>query len=267
MDGVSDVVSAMLMRVLVHALEGWRNLDAPGTQALLACLVELQDALLLDGDPSIAMYVETLHLHAVVPQAGTFPCPFIQLATPTAMQGSILTLDRLCAHVLQMRRSVLASEPHTLDAHVVDAMATALIDMVWSGRAFGQFVQRGLVVDGVMTCDRGAMAVIKQACDELRIVPFVLVASLSHGALLAPLFEQYCNTVLLPGHDIRAPITPSALRGARGAGGLPEHVQYADIRRGFLEWLAGRGAPHLLALLEAFVPSLSHPMLHGNYAR
>lgn len=267
MDGVSDVVSAMFMRVLVHALEGWRNLDAPGTQALLACLVELQDALLLDGDPSIAMYVETLHLHAVVPQAGTFPCPFIQLATPTAMQGSILTLDRLCAHVLQMRRSVLASEPHTLDAHVVDAMATALIDMVWSGRAFGQFVQRGLVVDGVMTCDRGAMAVIKQACDELRIVPFVLVASLSHGALLAPLFEQYCNTVLLPGHDIRAPITPSALRGARGAGGLPEHVQYADIRRGFLEWLAGRGAPHLLALLEAFVPSLSHPMLHGNYAR
>ena len=118
-----------------------------------------------------------------------------------------------------------------------------------------------------MTCDRGAMAVIKQACDELRIVPFVLVASLSHGALLAPLFEQHCNTVLLPGHDIRAPIIPSALRGARGAGGLPEHVQYADIRRGFLEWLAGRGAPHLLALLEAFVPSLSHPMLHGNYAR
>lgn len=273
MDGVSDTTSALLMHMLVRTLAFWRAIEAPGTQSLLSCLLELQDALMLDGDPSVPMYVATLEFQAVMVETHcqeactrAFPCPFVQLATPPAMQGSIATLDRLCAQVLSMRERVVHTLDHSLDARTVDAMATALVDMLWSGRAFGQFLQRGLVVDDVMAMDRNAMAVLKHACDELRIVPFVLVASLSHGALLAPLFEQFCRTKLLPGHDIRAPITPSALRSARGAHGLPAHVPYADIRRAFLEWLAQSGADHILALLEAFIPSLqqsSSHMLHG----
>ena len=263
MDGVSDMFSAHIMQALTRALSHWCCTNATETHPFLLCVLELQDALLLDGDPSIAMYVATIQLHAVLTKHGrveasnaSFPCPFIQLATPPAMTGSVLTLDLLCAHVLRLRAQVLdASQPLALDARCIDAMATSLVDMIWSGRAFGQFLQQGLVIDHVMACDRGAMAIMKYACDELRIVPFVLIASLSHGALLAPLFEQYCNESLLPGHDIRAPITPSALRSARGAG-LPEHIQYVDIRRDYLLWLARRGAPNILALLEAFVPSL-----------
>ncbi|WFD27674.1 hypothetical protein MNAN1_002675 [Malassezia nana] len=262
MDGVSDLFSASVLHAMVRLLEHWADVGAPDTPKLIACAIEFQEALVLSGDPSLPVYAAMLELlgalaHAHRAQATSlFPFPFVQLATPPSLAGSVATLDRACEHVLYMRTHVLNTPNSALQARVVDDMALAFADMIWSGRAFGQFLQRGITVDDVMVCDRSAVAVWKQACDEQRIVPFVLVASLSHGALLAPLFEQFCHTALLPGWDIRAPITPSALRGARGPGGLPAHVQYPDIRRQFLHWLATSGAPHIEALLQALVPSL-----------
>jgi len=262
MDGVSDLFSASVLHGMVRLLEHWADLGAPATPALMACAIECQEALVLDGDPTLPVYAAMLELQGALAHAHCaeathlFPFPFVQLAAPPMLAGSVATLDRACEHVLYMRTHVLSVPDSALNARAVDEMALALADMIWSGRAFAQFLQRGITIDDVLVCDRSAVAVWKQACDEQRIVPFVLVASLSHGALLAPLFEQFCHESLLPGMDIRAPITPSALRGARGAGGLPEHLQYSDIRRQFLAWLAKAGAPHIGALLQALVPSL-----------
>lgn len=262
MDGVSDLFSASVLHGMVRLLEHWADLGVSDTPALMACAIEFQEALVLGGDPTLPVYAMMLELQGALAHAHCaeavrlFPFPFVQLAAPPTLAGSVATLDRACEHVLYMRTHVLSVPDSALDARAVDDMALALADMIWSGRAFGQFLQRGITIDDVLVCDRSAMAVWKQACDEQRIVPFVLVASLSHGALLAPLFEQFCHESLLPGMDIRAPITPSALRGARGAGGLPEHLQYPDIRREFLSWLAKTGAPHIGALLQALVPSL-----------
>lgn len=262
MEGVSDLFSASVLQCMVRLLERWADVGAPDTPALMACAIECQEALVLDGDPTLPVYAAMLALQGALAHAHCaeathlFPFPFVQLAAPPSLAGSVATLDRVCEHVLYMRTHVLSAPDSALHARTVDDMALALADMIWSGRAFGQCLQRGITIDDVLVCDRNAVAVWKQACDEQRVVPFVLVASLSHGSLLAPLFEQFCHESLLPGMDIRAPITPSALRGARGAGGLPEHVQYADIRRQFLAWLAKAGAPHIGALLQALVPSL-----------
>ena len=222
LDDVSDLFSSQVFYAIARMIPHWAAYHAPELQELVLCAWELQASLMLGGDPTLPVYMGILDVHRAMAQAQipdvtgkTFPFPFFSLAAPPAMAGSVATLDRLCEHVCMLRASV-TKEHHVLDARLVDDMATALVDMLWSGRAFAQCLQRGVVIDGMVACDRSAVAVWKQTCDAFRIVPFVLVASLSHGPWLAPLFEQYCHEALLPGYNIRAPITPSALRGARG---------------------------------------------------
>mgnify|MGYP000156400321 CR=1 FL=1 len=266
MDGVSDAFSAAVLTAHVRLLRHWTRRGAD-TSPLVACLLELEEALVLEGDASLPLYYAALDLHAVLTEAGLaeatamFPYPFVQLASPPALAGSIATLARLCAIVTEMRTLVLSAKkqhapPCALDPSRVDDMTAMLVDMLWSGRAFSVLLQRGIVIDGVTACDRSAVLGLRQACDMLRAVPFMLVASLTHSAFLAALFERFCNEAFLPPHPtrpfIRAPIIPTALAAARDAG-LPPNLKFSAIRRQFLEWLAARGAAPLLELLQAAV--------------
>ncbi|PKI84349.1 hypothetical protein MVES1_001597 [Malassezia vespertilionis] len=268
MDGVSDLMSATVVQGLVRLLEHW-SCTAPHAQdricALRQWLLELEEAVLMDGDPPLPIYHAALDLHLALARTGCkegthafYPFPFFLLAMPSAMAGSVATLARLCQIVLLLRTAVMQTA-HALDVDAVNAMLLALVDMLWSGRAYGAIMQHGLRIDGQIALDYGTAQALKQAADACRIVPFVLVASLSHSALLAPLFEQFCNTRLLPPAQqrpfLRGPITPSALRPAR-AFGLPANLPYAEIRVQFLAWLAERHAPEFSQLLQATVPSL-----------
>lgn len=223
-DGVSDLLSAQVLQVLVRLVRHWARCDAVDTPRLASCALEMQESLLLSGTPSLPIYAGVLDLHMALAEAGdraatapmtAMPFPFLMLAAPPAMAGSVALLDRLCEHVLRLRQQVQRGDG-AQDARAVDDMATALVDLIWSGRAFATWLQRGLRFGDDLACDRGTLAAWKQACDALRVVPFVLVGSLSHGAVLAPLFEKFCHEVLAPGYAVHAPITPSALRGARG---------------------------------------------------
>lgn len=267
MDGVSDDVSARIVRGLVQLLLHWSRRaphDAAARDAgdaLFPWLLELEEALLMDGDPSLPIYHAALELHAASlaargadAVAALYPFPFYVLASPPALHGSIATLAPLCGMVEALRGKAQA---HAVPAAPVNEMLLALVDLVWSGRAFGSLLQHGLAIDTHRAIDPQTIAALKHACDARRVVPFVLVGSLSHSALLAALFEVYCNEHLLTGEHafVRAPITPSALRPVR-AHSLPAHVQYTDIRIQFLHWLAARGAPQVWQLLHATVPSL-----------
>lgn len=269
MDGVSDEVSATIVRGLVRLLAHWARLapeDATArdaSAALFAWLLELEEALLMDGDPTLPIYHAALELHSAAcavdgarALAVLYPFPFYVLAAPPALRGSIATLAPLFRLVARLRTDVQRA---VLPAAPVNEMILALVDMVWSGRAYGSLLQHGLTLDGHLAIDPQTVSALKQACDARRIVPFVLVASLSHSALLTALFEVFCNEVLLAGDHmfVRAPITPSALRPVREHS-LPAHMQYTDIRVRFLQWLAARGAPDIWALLQATVPSLQH---------
>ncbi|WFC96917.1 hypothetical protein MBRA1_003583 [Malassezia brasiliensis] len=266
MDGVSDDVSARIVRGLVQLLLRWAR--APHEQAardandaLFPWLLELEEALLMDGDPSLSIYHAALELHAASltargaeAVAALYPFPFYILASPPALHGSIATLAPLCGMVEALRTQAQA---HAVPAAPVNEMLLALVDLVWSGRAYGSLLQHGLAIDTHRAIDPQTVAALKHACDARRIVPFGLIGSLSHSALLAALFEVYCNEHLLTGEHafVRAPITPSALRPVR-AHSLPAHMQYTDIRIRFLHWLAARGAPQVWQLLHATVPSL-----------
>lgn len=269
MEGVSDATSGVIVRGLISLLAHWAEprwateaLAQKGAAALFPWLLVLEDALLMDGDPTLPIYHAALALHSTAVALGgeaatsaLYPFPFYILAVPPAMTGSIATLSQLVGIVARLREHVQQS---STPAAPVNEMILALVDTIWSGRAFGSLLQHGLTLDGHLVMDAGTVAAVKQVCDAQRIVPFVLVGSLSHGALLAPLLEVFTNEVLLPanGHPfIRAPITPSALRAARQHG-LPAHMQYTDIRAAFLHWLAERGAPSIETLLQASVPSL-----------
>lgn len=269
MDGLSDEFSATIVQALVRLLMRWTRLAPENAVAqnaagrLFPWLLELEEALLMDGNPTLPIYHAALELHtAAIPLGGKeatnalYPFPFFLLASPPAFAGSVATLAKLFGLVAALRHGV---QHASLPAAPVNEMILALVDLVWSGRAYGTLQQHGLKLDGHLAIDPQTIHAFKEACDARRIVPFVLVGSLSHSALLAPLFEVYCNEVLLPSAThpfIRAPITPSALRPAREHG-LPPQLQYTDIRVGFLRWLADRGAPQLLALVETTVPSLS----------
>ncbi|WFD41461.1 hypothetical protein MPSI1_000088 [Malassezia psittaci] len=267
MDGVSDDVSAIIFRTLVRLLRRWNSVGAhddrarSNAEALWSWLLELEEALLMEGNPSLCLYAAALQLHQPTTKSqnnatlnALYPFPFYTFAAPVALHGSIATLAPLFGLVNDLRMRI---HSESLPATPINEMILALVDMVWSGRAYGSLLQHGLHLDGHLVIDSQTFATIKQACDARRLVPFVLVGSLSHSALLAPLFEVYCNEVLLQGDHpfVKAPITPSALRPVREKY-LPVHTHYTNIRQGFLQWLAARGAPELWTLLEATVPSL-----------
>lgn len=267
MNGVSDDASATIVRGLVRLLHHWArhapsdSLARDASEALFAWLLELEEALLMDGDPSLPIYHAALELHCALTAvngkeaiSALFPFPFYIFAAPPALHGSIATLARLFGLVYALREGI---QRDALPAGPVNEMILALVDMVWSGRAYATLVQRGLTLGAYLAIDPQTVAALKHACDTRRLVPFVLVTSLSHSALLASLFEVFCNDVLLVGDHpfVRAPIIPSALRPVREHG-LPAQMQYADIRIQFLKWLAAQGAPELWRLLAATVPSL-----------
>ncbi|WFD30702.1 hypothetical protein MSPP1_001726 [Malassezia sp. CBS 17886] len=275
LDCVSDRVSAGVVRIVTRLFCCWTmEMHAPDADVLplARCLLHLEAALVMDGTPSLCVYDallaarEALALAARAEAAHAFfPFPFLVLAVPTGRAQSAMLLARLCGYVHTLRTHVAAAQTHGVAPGIAPAptndMIACLVDMLWSGRAFAVFLQRGLIVNGVTACDRTTMAAIKQACDELRVVPFALTASMSHGALLAALFERFTNHALLPPDPgrpfVHAPITPSALRVVREEHGLPAHLQYTQIREQFLAWLAECGAPQLLELLSASVPSLA----------
>lgn len=251
LDGVSDGLSAHILNSLTQLYAAWRTLgEAP---ALREMILELEQSLLVDGVPSLSLCNAACALHGAFgkvgdPDAGklAYPLPFYLLVSPVGLSGSIVTLAHVCGMILQLRNSG------------ADTMVLALVELIWSGRAFGVLQQQGVIVDGIVACDGSTFAALRGTVNGP--VPFGLVGSLSHGALLAPLFERFVNEILLaPANThhifVRVPITPSALRPARNSG-LPPHMQYADVRIAFLTWLSKCGAPQILQLLQVFLPSL-----------
>ncbi|WFD35932.1 hypothetical protein MCUN1_002803 [Malassezia cuniculi] len=251
LDGVSDSLSAMILRSLTRLYRFWRA-SGPINE-LRSIIIELEQAVLVDGVPSLTLCDAACTFHQVLGQLGdqdttkdTYPLPFYLLVSPIGLSGSLVTLARVCEMVLHVRPVG------------ADVMIVALVELLWSGRAFGVLQQQGLVVDGKVACDGSTFAALRSAIDGA--VPVGLIASLSHGALLAPLFERFVNEILLApantrGIFVRAPITPSALKPARHSG-LPPHMQYADVRIAFLTWLSKRSAPQILQLLQTSLPSL-----------
>ena len=260
MEDVSDSLSAGVFDALVQLYLRWMRSGAESAAPLKECLLELEEALLVDGFASLPVYEAAFAFHrglgAVDPPAARcalYPFPFFSFACAPAMTGSVVLLERAFELVLALRAS--ASAPDAAGMRELDEMTTLLVEMVWSGRAFATLQQRGLSVDGSLACDGGSFVALRQVCDNFRIVPFGLIASPSHGALLAPLLERYVNEVLLAesgAPHIALPITPSALRPARQHG-LPPHLQYTDIRLRFFEWLGECGAPALVRLLLSLI--------------
>lgn len=188
LDGVSDGLSAVILRSLGALYRSWR---VHGTvPRLREMLLELEQAVLVIGVPSLSLCDAACFVHSMIGDAGdhdalqcTYPLPFYLLVSPVGFSGSLVTLAHCCEMVLRMRRVG------------ADAMVVALVELLWSGRAFGILQQQGVAVDGGVACDGSTFAALRAAVDTPN-APSGLIGSLSHGALLAPLFERFVNVCI-----------------------------------------------------------------------
>lgn len=272
MDDLSDATTAMVFRGFVALYDTWSSAERHGggqpscAAALEKELFDLEEAVLMDGTPALGVYDASFAFHEALAKHGSdrapsslYPFPFFAYACSPIVSGSLVSLDRVCGLVC----ALLGDENRFPGA--LETMTVALVEMIWSGRAFASLQQNGLVIDSQQACD-GCVCAAALLTTARHLLPsgrpamtsaaFHLrssrrrrtaprsrrcLSAISMCVLLA-CGGAHAQEVLLTQASaarpfVRAPITPSALRPAR---------QVSERRRTKLTpvWAAAASAVH-----------------------